>query len=236
VDAVLKTFGSALQLDDISSTMPAGAQGIMRDREAVYSDQVRKSARLWPHVFGTAGFFAARFTRLDGRIGIPADEHSRGRPNRFEPLPNRQVDALVRQWQEQYDFGLAAILEKYQLVVVQFGKDLFAVPHWVAGPGSFLSYSSAGLPLAEQTAEGYLPAHDWMARFENSFQSMRYLLSDDQVDPWLRGSDIPGAPHGQFAPRQVVLVSDSRGRFLGLAKILKDRLKNLLPRRLAGGW
>jgi 16S rRNA (cytosine1407-C5)-methyltransferase len=236
VDAVLKTFGSTLQLDDISSAMPAGAQGIVQDRDVVYSDAVKRSARLWPHIFGTAGFFAARFTRLAGQAGVPNSESNRGRSNRFNPLPGRQLDGLFQQWQEQYSFGLAEVLEKYQLAVVQFGRDLYAAPHWLIGSGSFLSYTSAGLPLAEQTPEGYLPAHDWMARFESSFKSPRYLLPDEQVDPWLRGSDLPGTPHGQFMARQVVIVSDSRGRYLGLAKILKDRLKNMLPRRLAGGW
>ena len=236
VDAVLKTFGSSLQLDDISSSMPAGTQGIIQDTDAIYSNQVKKTARLWPHIYGTAGFFAARFTRLAGQSGESSSKRSWGRPNRFHPLPNRDFDGLIQQWQEQYDFRLSEILDQYNLVVMQYGKELYAAPHWLLGSGSFLSFSSAGLPLAELTPEGYLPAHDWMARFESSFQSMRYLLPDDQVDPWLRGTDIQGTPQGQFALRQVILVADRRGRYLGMAKVLKDRLKNLLPRRLAGSW
>ncbi len=236
VDAVLKRFGTSLRLEDISSAMPAGAQGILRDGEAEYSEEVRKTARLWPHIFGTAGFFAARFTRLAGNTALPKSEINRSKSNRFEPLPNRLVDELIRQWQEQFDFKLAEILEENNLLVVQNGKDLYAAPHWFFGGGSFLTLTSAGLPLAEITPDGYLPAHDWMARFESKFQSARYHLPDGQVDLWLRGSDIPGEPQRMFSLRQVVLVTDSRGRYLGLAKILKDRLKNLLPRRLAGGW
>jgi len=80
----------------------------------------------------------------------------------------------------------------------------------------------------------YLPMTGWQVRIK--FGSVRYLLPDEQVNRWLRGSDYPGYTSRKFSMRQVILVSDNRGRYLGLAKILKDRLKNLLPRRLAGGW
>ena len=233
IDGVLKRFGSDLQLDDISSAMPEDARGILQDKDVTYSEEVRKAARLWPHIYGTAGFFAARFTRLDAPAHSTTRENMWGRQNRYELLPHKQLAGLIQQWQDQYRFPLEEILEEHQLVVIQSGRDLHAAPNWFFGGGYFLSLSSAGLPLAELTPDGYLPAHDWMARFESKFGSVRYLLPDEQVNLWLRGSDIPGILEGRFSMRQVVLVSDNRGRYLGLAKILKDRLKNLLPRRVS---
>jgi len=236
VDAVLKQFGSSLRLDDISSSMPEDARGILQDKDVTYSKEVRKAARLWPHVYGTAGFFAARFTLLDAPAHATIKENMWGRQNRYELLPQKQLAGLIQQWREQYSFPLEEVLAEYRLVVIQSGRELYAAPEWFFGAGSFLNLSSVGLPLADITPDGFLPAHDWMARFETKFGCRRYQLPEEQIEPWLRGSDISGTLEGGFTLRQVVLVSDARGRYLGLAKILNDRLKNMLPRRLAGGW
>ncbi|HPC05955.1 MAG TPA: hypothetical protein PLI60_04470 [Anaerolineaceae bacterium] len=236
VDAMLKQFGSSLRLDDISSSMPEDARGILQDKDVTYSKEVRKAARLWPHVYGTAGFFAARFTLLDAPAHATIRENIRGRQNRYELLPQKQLTGLIQQWREQYSFPLEEVLAEYRLVVIQSGRELYAAPEWFFGAGSFLNLSSVGLPLAEITPDGFLPAHDWMARFEAKFGCGRYQLPEEQIEPWLRGSDISGTLEERFNLRQVVLVTDARGRYLGLAKILNDRLKNMLPRRLAGGW
>ena len=236
VDAVLKRFGSSLQLDDVSSSMPEAARGILQDKNVTYSKEVRKAARLWPHVYGTAGFFAARFTLLDAPAHATIKENMWGRQNRYELLPQKQLAGLIQQWREQYCFPLEEFLAEYRLVVIQSGRELYAAPEWFFDAGSFLNLSSVGLPLAEITPDGFLPAHDWMARFEAKFGCGRYQLPEEQIEPWLRGSDISGTLEERFNLRQVVLVTDARGRYLGLAKILNDRLKNMLPRRLAGGW
>ncbi|MEN6522822.1 MAG: tRNA pseudouridine(55) synthase TruB, partial [Anaerolineaceae bacterium] len=87
----------------------------------------------------------------------------------------------------------------------------------------------------EVKPDGYLPEHEWLTRFESRFHAPRYNISSDQVASWQRGSDIPGKPAGAFTNHQLVLTMDEKGRYLGLAKILNDRLKNLLPRRVVAG-
>jgi len=104
IDGVLKRFGSTLQLDDISSAMPEDARGILQDKDVTYSEEVRKAARLWPHIYGTAGFFAARFTRLDAPAHSTTRENMWGRQNRYELLPHKQLAGLIQQWQDQYSF------------------------------------------------------------------------------------------------------------------------------------
>ncbi|MEP0764149.1 MAG: hypothetical protein HRF48_15575, partial [Chloroflexota bacterium] len=42
------------------------------------------------------------------------------------------------------------------------------------------------------------------------------------------------APATDYAAGTVVLLQDGRGRFLGRGRLLGDRLRNLLPRRITG--
>lgn len=235
VDAVLKRFGSSLQLEDISCRLPAGVQGITRNNDTIYMEEVRKTARLWPHVFGTAGFFAARFTRLQAK----APEYEAPVENRRE-LPGsvcteRQIQEICHQWQEDFEFDLAKVLEDHHLITIQQGREIIAVPQTILHGALPLTFLSSGLPMAEVKPDGYLPEHEWLTRFESRFHAPRYNISSDQVASWQRGSDIPGKPAGAFTNRQLVLTMDEKGRYLGLAKILNDRLKNLLPRRVVAG-
>ncbi len=236
VDAVLKRFGSSLQLEDVSYRLPVEAQGISRDGDTIYLDEVRKTARIWPHVFGTAGFFAARFTRLQTTRSEPgiALTKTKGLPGTI--LTDRQIKVICDQWMNDFGFDLDKVLEEYHLGLVQQGREIIAVPFAILQNILPLTILSCGLPMAEINPDGYLPFHEWLTRFESQFHTSRYNIPIDQVTSWLRGSDIPGKPAGSFSNRQLVLTMDERGRYLGLAKILKDRLKNLLPRRVVANW
>jgi 16S rRNA (cytosine1407-C5)-methyltransferase len=236
VDAVLKHFGSSLQLDDVSYRLPVEAQGITRDGDTIYLDEVRKTARIWPHVFGTAGFFAARFTRLQTKRSEPgiAFTNRKGFPGAI--LTDRQIQAICDQWMNDFGFNLGIVLEEYHLGLVQQGREIIAVPNAILLDTLPLTFLSCGLPMAEINPEGYRPIHEWLTRFESQFFTTRYNIPNDQVASWLRGADLPGKPTGSFTNRQLVLTADEQGRYLGLAKILNDRLKNLLPRRVVASW
>jgi 16S rRNA (cytosine1407-C5)-methyltransferase len=236
VDAVLKRFGSSLRLEDVSYRLPVVIQGIARDGNSIYSNEVRKTARIWPHVFGTAGFFAARFTRMQTNGSGPEKffGNKKGLPGAI--LIDRQIQAICDQWMNDFGFNLGKVLEEYHLGLVQQGREIIAVPYSVLQDALPLTFLSCGLPMAEINPDGYHPVHEWLTRFESQFHITRYNIPNDQVTSWLQGSDLPGKPTGSFANRQLVLTMDERGRYLGLAKILNDRLKNLLPRRVVAGW
>ncbi|HWQ46252.1 MAG TPA: hypothetical protein VN376_05260, partial [Longilinea sp.] len=84
----------------------------------------------------------------------------------------------------------------------------------------------AGLALGEESTEGFIVGHDWLARFEPYFHSGRLTLDETQTIAWMRGEDLHGlAGEG---PRIVV---DGSGRLIGRGRLTSGRLKNLLPRR-----
>ena len=70
-----------------------------------------------------------------------------------------------------------------------------------------------------------------VARFSAQFTGRRLTLAKDQVGVWLGGRDLRGM-QAAYAPGEIILLEDERGRFLGLGKGLSKRIRNLLPRRL----
>jgi len=59
-------------------------------------------------------------------------------------------------------------------------------------------------------------------------------LDEAQIALWRQGRDLRPAPATDYAAGTVVLLQDERGRFVGRGRLLGDRLRNLLPRRVRG--
>ncbi len=85
--------------------------------------------------------------------------------------------------------------------------------------------------IAEENPDGWQISHEFCSRFGKEFTSGKIILPEEKVASWLCGVDQLGL----ILPKEVnpiVAVFDADGRNLGRGKILSDRLKNLLPRRL----
>jgi NOL1/NOP2/fmu family ribosome biogenesis protein len=88
------------------------------------------------------------------------------------------------------------------------------------------------MELGEWIGERFVPSHELVARFHGRFACERLVLSEEQAEAWLAGRDLRGSESGSFPRGAVVPVVDGRGRFLGRARILDRRVRNLLPRRV----
>ncbi len=233
VDSILKKYGSILQVNDVSSALPAGAQGLTRAETRPFNPQLIRTARLWPHIFQTAGFYAARLTKT-ASIGTKPPLPAKSAPPYWqkEILSSAEQAILARQWQQEFEFPLTDILEAHHLIVIKNGKHLTAVPHAVLMGQLPLVFQSAGLEMAEFTPDGYIPAHHWVTRFFGAFQKPLHKIDGQQKQAWLKGLSLPDPAAAQYHPRQIVFLTDSNGLFLGMAKVLNHSFKNLLPRRL----
>jgi 16S rRNA (cytosine1407-C5)-methyltransferase len=194
---------------------------------------VSRAARIWPQRYGTAGFFAARLTKLVGEAE-PATPYP-GRPiglAGYQALDRKSLGWLSRVFVEHYGLNLPELLTAHGLEVWRRSKDLYAFPALFFERFGDLPVQGLGLLLGEDTPDGFVPSHEWVARFGGLFQAGRYVLSAEQVPAWLRGEDLPGEPGQGLAVGLVAVVFDAEGRLLGRGRILANRLKNLLPRRL----
>ncbi|MEW6649113.1 MAG: tRNA pseudouridine(55) synthase TruB [Chloroflexota bacterium] len=232
LDAVLRRCANAVQIDSLASHLPAPAPALQSAFGQVFHPQISRAVRLWPHRFGTSGFFAARLTRT-GEIALP-----------FEPPPARPLQAVgqetlnqrqQREWLDffstHYGFDLQGVLESHRLALLRSPNGVYAVSQTFLERFAQLPCQMLGLKLVEPVPSGWQPTHDWISRFASGFHSGRLTLEEERVNPWLKGQDVdcPALPSG--AP-PAWLVLDQQGRFIGRGRCSAGRLKNLLPRRL----
>lgn len=231
LDAVLQRFGSAVQVDDLSKVLPAPAPGLPADGERIFDPAVRNAARLWPHRFGTSGFFAARLTRLGDLPGPALDAPIRPLAVLgLAPLSPRDQSALVERLSQTYGFNYAAVLEQQQLSLWRRGDVIYAFPELFLTHFNSLPFQALGQMTGEDTPEGYTPSHEWLARFAPRFTTGKVILDPNQAAAWWRGEDVPG--DWPLSNGAVAAVFDDLGRLCGRARVSPGRLKNLLPRRL----
>lgn len=233
LDAVLKRLGGAVRVEDAGRRLPRVSPGLLTDGQQTFDPAVSRAVRLWPHHYGTSGFFAARLTKL-----APLGERCEPPPMRpFEKtglvaLTSQQAAAVAARLLDQYGFNLGPVMERQQISLWKKDQLLYALPEAYLKRFSGLPVQSIGLALGEETPAGIIPSHEWVTRFAGQFQRGRYRLASEYLLAWERGEDIRQPPAGDYPVGTVVVVEDEAGRLLGRGKILSDRLKNLLPRRM----
>lgn len=233
LDALLHKFPGAFQVDDISCLLDRPAPALVQDGSRAFDPAVNRAARLWPHIFGTAGFFAARLTKLSSMSG--GEQEPPARPLDqvgFSPLSRRDAAAWASRLAVQFGFDFSSQLESFGLEIWQRGEALYLFPEAYLRYFARLPVQAAGMLLGEVSAEGFIPSHEWVARFGVDFTASSCRLPASYLPGWLRGEDLPAKLAASFSPGQVVAVFDEEGRLLGRGKALSARLKNLLPRRL----
>ncbi len=233
LDSLLRKFPGAFQVDDLSCHLDRPAPALGEDGTRSFNSAVRNAARLWPHIFGTAGFFAARLTKLG-----PLPGPTQAPPSRtldqvgFAPLPHRETAAWASRLADLYGLDVGELMASLDLELWRRGDSLYLFPLSYLRHFANLPVQSAGMLLGEEAPEGFTPSHEWVARFGMRFTAGTCRLPAGALPAWLRGEDIPGQPAGTLPPGRVMAVFDEEGRLLGRGKVLSSRLKNLLPRRL----
>jgi 16S rRNA (cytosine1407-C5)-methyltransferase len=248
LDGLLAAFPGAVEIEDLASRLPAPAPALASAGEQAFHPAVQRAARLWPHTFGTSGFFAALVTKTAGLPPSP-DETAPTRP--FErtglaALSSREAADLAGRLRAVYDFDLTAVLQEQDLSLwrhapqpgrgFQSGTEIFAIPSAYLRRFESLPFQSLGMAVGEEGPEGFIPSHEWLARFRGRFLRGRWQLAHGLLTAWLRGEDIrfedrQPESRAQYPRGTIVLVEDDQGRFVGRGRVTSERLKNLLPRR-----
>jgi 16S rRNA (cytosine1407-C5)-methyltransferase len=233
VDAVLRRFGTSVRLVDVQPRLPSPAPGLTQNGEQAYASDLNRSVRLWPHRLGTAGFFACLLEKT-----APMDTPEQTPPSRplertgFRACTRLEEQQIIQQFKTEFAFNLQEVLEKYHLRLVARLEKLFVFPEAVMEEFSMLPLESAGMILAESSPEGWIPSHEWVSRFGVGFSQHNITLAEEQALAWMRGEDLFDFSVSGFTKGQLLIVANPNGLVLGRGKVLKDRLKNLLPRRL----
>jgi 16S rRNA (cytosine1407-C5)-methyltransferase len=233
VDAVLRKFGGKVRIVTVSAKLPGSAQGLTQNGAEQYLPELVNSLRLWPHRLGTAGFFACLLEKT-GSLDL-SEQKAPARPMERAGFVYAQKELQLRvqkQLLQEYGFDLAEKLDEYHLTLMQRFEKIIAMPDPLLNHFSELPLEYAGLLLGEVNTGDLELSHEWVSRFGREFDHGKIILCEAQAESWLKGEDCLDLQNEGIEKGKVVVVCRSDGMVLGRGKVLKDRLKNLLLRRL----
>ena len=233
LDAMVKRFNGAVEIVDLSQRFSGIGEALSGYGEQIYDPMVQRAARLWPHRFGTAGFFTALLTKT-ASIEVREDTP----PTRpFERtglhwLKRTGEDVLLASLQERFGIDFEPVLSRQGLTLWQRNQRIFAIPEAYLDHFETLPFQFLGMLIGEETPSGFAPSFEWVARFGRQAERGKVVLPLEHLDIWLRGEDIPGLFGDTETRGKTLVVVDETGRLLGRGRVLSDRLKNLMPARL----
>jgi 16S rRNA (cytosine1407-C5)-methyltransferase len=230
LDALLAHYPGAAEIAPISLLR---APTLLSFQGRHYDPAVGNALRLWPHLYDTAGFFAALVHKID-TVPVRREPHP-VRPLSeagYLPLRPREESDLCRQLLETHGFDLEGVLRHHRLALWKRGPKVHALPALYLEQFPDLPVISAGILIGEWKGPAWVPSHELVCRFWSRFAAGRVTLSVEAGQRWLRGEELRDLPAGVAGPGGVVLVQDETGRPLGRGKLSGRRLRNLLPRRL----
>lgn len=234
VQRILEEFGAQVSLDDINRRLPKPAPTLLQDGEHAFLPEMRNAIRLWPHIYGTTGFFCARFTKQDS-LGLPASQDPVRGNSRFDRshLVTAPQEREITNWmQDVYEFDLQGLMERQQAQFFEAENGILLVPQRLFRDCCDLPIASLGLNAFKRIPQGYQISHDLTARCGAQFQAGVLTLDEEQRALYLAHRDLMGFSVLKDQVGQTQVVRDAGGQVLGRVKALKDRLKNLLPPRL----
>ncbi len=232
LDALLNLYPRQATIEATKHPAP----GLTSHKTRAFHPQIRHAVRLWPHLYDTSGFFAA-LIRKQGPVSVqaqPAPQRPLGEAGFFALNRQEQAGVLKRLLQD-YGFDLGAILERQSLALIKRGPLVYAIPELFLSRFSDWPCVAMGLLVGQQDQAPYgdlVPSHELVARFSAQFVGRRLRLAHEQAQVWLAGRDLRGVDASPYPLRAVILLEDERGRFLGRGKVLNNRIRNLLPKRL----
>lgn len=231
IDALLRQYPQQFVIESVERRLPIPAPAVTRDGDHEFHSDVSKAVRLWPYLYDTSGFFAAliRKQAATANEGTTPPERSIARAG-FSSLKEAPQHAVVTQLLDTYRFNLEPALERQHLELLQRGDSIYAVPEQLLTHFGDFPCIAIGMLIGEWHESIFVPSHELIARFSGQFTGQRFTLSGDQVKTWLNGGDLRGV-EVPYQVGSIVVLEDDKRRYIGRGKVLRERVRNLLPRR-----
>jgi 16S rRNA (cytosine1407-C5)-methyltransferase len=232
LDAFLTLYPHQATIETVDRLLPTSAPALASAGARAFHPQVRRAVRLWPHLYDTSGFFAALIRKQDSVDVRPSSPPARSLESAgFVRMGRRETASVCDHLLQVYGFDFGAVVERQALALWEYKGTVYAIPELFLIHFADLPCVATGMQVGEQSTGGFVPSHELVARFSAQFTRCRLTLADDQAAVWLGGRDLRGL-ESHHSSGATVLLEDERGRFLGLGKVLSNRIRNLLPRRL----
>lgn len=196
-----------------------------------FHPSVQQAVRLWPHLFQTSGFFAARLRKV-GDVAVNVSEWPASRYGHTR-LRDKDVTIILTTLSDEYGIDFSAFMQHYDLEL--YGKKdlIYAVPTTIMAEFGDLPMMSVGLMIGQFEKAEFVPSHELISRFWDQFRGGRWQLTDpSQQSIWLDGRDLRDADVPSALMGRIVLVEDEHGDFIGRGRAQPNRVRNLLPKRV----
>jgi 16S rRNA (cytosine1407-C5)-methyltransferase len=233
VARILETFGEAVALENIQTKLPKAAPSVRQFNGISFPDTITHAVRLWPHVYGTAGFFCAKLIKkdtliTDNDLSLWSGNAKLG----GSLLEETERIALCKKIGNLYGFDLENIVKNQNLGIWKQADQTYLVPARLFESFPALPMLSMGMLAGINTSHGWEPSHEFVSRFGDQFTDNVYILDDTHLATWLRGADIRGIDGGGALIGKILAIRDAKGRNLGRGGMQAKRLKNMLPHRI----
>ena len=229
---LLKRHANCFYIED--AHLPRPAPGMTEFNGEKLPEAMKHALRLWPHVLDTAGFFAARLTKT-GDMKATTGGNWRLPPAADLPtrLPDREQRSLAGKLEARYGFDLDNLLVGQILEIGILKGQYYLTPQSLRTQFNDLPILSAGMVLGKAMKDDIQISHAFAARFGDRFSKGVLSIEEDHLPAWLRGEDLRKYPYASDSELgQIYAIRDTFGRNLGRGKLLKERLRNMLPTRL----
>jgi 16S rRNA (cytosine1407-C5)-methyltransferase len=232
LDALLSLYPHQTTVETVDHLLPTPAPALASDEEHSFHPHVPRAVRLWPHLYDTSGFFAAKIGKRDSVDVQPSDPPARSLESAgFVQASQREAASICDHLLQVYGFDFEAVIERQGLGLWEHSGSVYAIPEPFLAHFADLPCVATGMQVGDLGEGGFAPSHELVARFGARFTACRLTLADDQAAVWLGGRDLRGVA-SQYPLGATILLENERGRFLGLGRVQSNRIRNLLPRRL----
>jgi len=230
---ILKRYPGSVVIEDMRSKLSNPAPGLKDFNDTVFPEQVQNALRLWPHLFRTAGFFAAKLTKTE-QVSSRVDQQKKQPPRTVRlKIPLASESRAITQFiSGSYGFDLDKVIQTQSLMIAEINEDLYLIPQILLEAFDDLPWLACGMPLGKALPDGWQPSHEFVSRFGDQFTHHVLILEDNHLLAWLRGEDIRSYSSRMELQGKVLAIRDRHGCNLGRGKLLENRLKNMLPTRL----
>jgi 16S rRNA (cytosine1407-C5)-methyltransferase len=231
IDELLHVYPNAARISAVEH-IQLNTPGLAADGDTVFHGDLRHAFRLWPHLYRTSGFFAARIQKTES-VELTEDEPPMRGWNKPR-LSAKERSAFADSLRSIYGFDLDRLIEAQELTLWQHEKSIYAVPEQLLAHFEALPHMAAGFLIGQEVGDRIAPSHELVARFYSEFSGSRFTIDANQSRQWMQGNDLHGLSEIASPTGTVLLLQDELGRFLGRGKLLPDRIRNLRPKRLKG--
>jgi 16S rRNA (cytosine1407-C5)-methyltransferase len=233
VDALLAHYPDQVTVETLDHVLAVPAPALLAYDGQTFRPPVRRLARLWPHLYDTVGFCVA-LLRKRGSVPVEREDPPRRALAEagFERLDRQAVQEILASLRQAFEFDLGVVLDAQALVLCAREASVYAVPERFLSEWPDWPCVALGMMVGRREPKGFVPSHELVSRFAAAFTAQRMPLTEEQAAVWLDGRDLRGlntAPHPLGA---MLLMQDPYGRFIGRGEIQRQRIKNLLPRRV----